>query len=139
MPKQSPDRPGPLGPWLLANAFFSIASGGAIAVSSGSLPAFLGVGGTALYLVLGVGLVLYGGRLWTLSRRDVGPIEGWTIVAGDLLWVVGSAALLAAGVFTPSGAWLVTMVAVVIAVFAVGQGAAIITLVRSRPPDASPE
>lgn len=126
MPKQPPSKPRPLRPWLLANALFSIASGGAMALASGRLPTLLGAGGATLYLILGVGLVLYGGRLWILTRRDVAPLEGWAVVAGDLLWVAGSVALLAAGAFTPVGAWIVAAVAAVIAIFAVGQGAAIV-------------
>lgn len=134
MPKHSSAGPESLGPWLRANALFSAVSGTAIAVTSGALPKLLGVGGATLYLLLGVALVLYGGRLWMLSRHEVGRFEGWAIVGGDVLWVVGSLGLLAAGILTPPGVWIVGLVAVVIAVFAAGQGRALVRSSRARPP-----
>lgn len=113
--------PAPLQRWLAANALFSGASGLAILVTSGRLPALLGAGGRAFYLALGALLCLYAVGLWRVSRRAVDPLEGRLIVAGDVIWVLGSAALIGTGLLTPTGALIVSAVALVIAVFAVGQ------------------
>lgn len=110
-----------LSAWLRANALFSAGSGAAIALASSLLPGALGVGGVILYLALGIGLVLYGAWLWALSRSEVQRGEGLAVVAGDVAWVLGSAALVASGALTPGGTWTVAAAAVVVGVFAIGQ------------------
>lgn len=114
-------RPTPLTDWLRANAVFSAVSGAAMVATSSLLPGLIGLGGRALYIGIGVALVLYSVRLWVLSNREVKRVEGWAVVAGDVLWVAGSAALLASGLLTPTGTWIVAAVAAVIGVFAIGQ------------------
>jgi hypothetical protein len=120
MTTAAPRRPR-LAAWLTANSFFSVGSGAAIALASPLLPELLGVGGRILYLAVGIGLVLYGAWLWTLARGAVKRAEGVAVVVGDVVWVVGSAALVASGALTPEGTWIVAAAAGVVGVFAIGQ------------------
>lgn len=106
-----------------SNALFCSLSGAAIAAFSGSLPGILGAGPARFYLVLGVFLVLYGIQLFFLSRRArIRRLEGILVVAGDVVWVVGSVVVAAAGILTPEGLALVLATAAVVAGFAVWQG-----------------
>jgi hypothetical protein len=116
--------------WLAANALFSGASGLAILVTSAGLPTLLGVGGRGLYLILGALLCLYAMRLGWVSRRAVDRLEGRLIVVGDVIWVLGSAALVVTGILTLTGAVIVSLVALVIAAFAVAQWREVRRMVR---------
>lgn len=116
--------------WLRANAIFSAVSGAIMALAYPALPELIGVGGRVLYLLLGIGLVLYAVWLWILSRGRVTHADGLAVVAGDVLWVVGTVALMASGALTTVGLWIVGAVAVVIGIFAVGQGRSIVQSTR---------
>lgn len=107
--------------WLLANALFSALSGALILILHTGLPGFLGAGQPRHFLALGAGLVLYGAHLAWLAKRSVGRARVLAIVLGDVTWVLASAALLASDWLTRAGDLVVGGVALVIAVFAVGQ------------------
>lgn len=111
----------PLHPWLRANSAFSTLSGVLMAAFSGFLPAVLGIGSWWVYVGIGIALVLYGLRLWWLGRRPVDPGEARLILFADVAWVLASLVLIASGVLSSTGAWIVASVAVVIGVFAAGQ------------------
>jgi hypothetical protein len=89
-------------------------------------PAFdlLGLNGPAILVVLGAGLLLYGGWLsWLAIGR---PVEDRLVLAVALLnvaWIAGSALILVSGVpaLTAEGKWTVGVVAVLVAFFAEAQ------------------
>lgn len=107
--------------WLRANALFSALSGALILILHTGLPGFLGAGQPRHFLALGVGLVLYGAHLAWLANRSVGRARVLAVVLGDVAWVLASAVLLASDWLTRPGDLVVGGVALVIAVFAVGQ------------------
>jgi len=78
----------------------------------------------AILVVLGAGLLLYGG--W-LSWRDIDrPVKDSLVLAVALLnvaWIAGSALILVSGVpaLTAEGKWTVGVVAVLVAFFAEAQ------------------
>lgn len=109
-----------------ANAVFCGVSGVAIAALAGRLPGLLGAGERSLYLSLGVFLALYALNLaWRAGHAGLGRAEGWLIVGGDVAWVAGSAAVIAAGALSAAGAWAVGLVAGVVGGFAVWQARAL--------------
>jgi pimeloyl-ACP methyl ester carboxylesterase len=86
----------PIRRWLRANSIFSALSGAVVLATAAQLPLFLGVGGRVSYVVLGLGLVLYGMHLiiaalavgqWGAarsigSRRVASGVLGILVVAG---------------------------------------------------------
>ena len=123
--------------WLRANSAFSALSGSAMLVFSGSLPALLGIGVWWVYAAIGALLVLYAAHLWRVAGRLVDRAEILAIVVGDAVWVLVSVVLLALGVLSSAGIWIVAGVALVIAVFAVMQWKGLAQTERLRAP-ASP-
>lgn len=108
--------------WLRANSAFSALSGSALLLFSGSFPDLLGIGARWVYAAIGAGLALYAIHLWRVGGRPFDRAEVLAIVVGDVVWVLGSLVLIGSGALTtPAGVWIVTGVAVVIAVFAAMQ------------------
>ena len=118
--------------WLRANAIFSAASGGVVLLASAALPGLLGAGSPPFYLVLGAGLLLFAARLWQLSGSEVPRWEAGAVVAADLFWVLGSIVVVASDLLTPVGDGVVSVVAVIVGIFAVGQWRATL-LLPERP------
>ena len=109
---------------LKANGLFSTASGLALVLGGAWLAAVVGVGPGWLYRAIGVGLVFFGlGLLRNSTRPEINLAEVQLAVAMDWLWVVGSTVLvlLAPGMST-TGVWIVAIVGLVVADFAVIQG-----------------
>ncbi len=71
-----------------------------------------------------MGLVLYGIGLWrNANRTEINLTEVRGALAMDWLWVIGSAAVvLLAPTINDAGVWIVGIVALVVADFAVVQG-----------------
>ena len=124
----------PLRGWLTANALFSGASGAVIIAASGTIPSLIGAGGRVLYVMLGALLCLYGMRLWWLSRRPLDAGEVRVIVGADVLWVLSSVTVMAAGMLTPVGDLIVGTVGAAVGVFAVGQAASLRRQLQSGVP-----
>lgn len=106
---------------LKSNAVFCGISGLTMTTAATPLGAFLGVDNVPL-VVVGIALALYAPLLfWRAAQHPISITEAWIAIAGDLGWVAGSAALIAMGVFTRNGAWLVAGVADIVLLFAVLQ------------------
>ena len=105
-------------------------------LGGGGLAALVGVGPGWLYRAIGAALVFFGFGLLRNSRRaEIDLAEVQLAVAMDWLWVVGSAVLvlLAPGV-SNTGGWIVAIVGLVVADFAVIQGLGMRRLrKRARP------
>lgn len=113
---------------LTANALFSGLSALTLLMAPAMVAGWLGSGQTGLLLVIGGGLLLFALRLGMLVRNGEAAVtEVWTIIAGDLGWVAGSALLilLALGRGTPTlstaGIMLIGVIGTVVLLFALWQ------------------
>lgn len=106
---------------LTANAVFSTLTGLASIFFSGALVQLFGV--DVPFPVLGIGLLLFAGYVFYLSRSQPVPVARIReVVIADLLWVGGSIILLIAGLgISVVGKWIIGIVAVFVADFALFQ------------------
>ena len=87
-----------------------------------TLVEFLGLPSGASLTQLGIGLLAYGGwLLWNARRKKIKIVNAWIAVILDIVWVVGSYALLFAVRFSIGGKWAVALVAELVFLFAVMQ------------------
>ena len=107
---------------LRGNAAFSTISGLLFALASASVAALLGEVPASLVLGTGLQLLLFAAALaWLASRPLISLPLAWLVIAADLLWVLGTAAAVAAGVFSAEGNAAAIGVANVVLLFAVLQ------------------
>jgi hypothetical protein len=109
---------------MQADAAVSGASGFLLTLLPGPLSALIGLAEPDYLLVVGIGLIGYAAWLLFSARRpEVNLWAGRTVILLNVLWVAGSAALLLAapGMFNSLGQWLVGLVALVVADFALVQ------------------
>lgn len=107
---------------LRGNAAFSILSGTGFALGSGAIAAFLGEVAPLLVLAIGLQLLVFAAALlWLASRPAVSLPLAVTVIAADLLWVLGTVVVLSAGVFTSHGGGAAMGVAGIVLLFAVLQ------------------
>jgi hypothetical protein len=67
-------------------------------------------------------LLLFAASLWRNARRaEINQTEAWVAVTLDVAWVIGTAGLIFAGVFSAIGNWVVALVGDVVSIFAVLQ------------------
>jgi hypothetical protein len=107
---------------LTCNALFSLTSGLIITFADRRIVHLLGLPDANSLLSLGIGLLAFAIFLFFSARRPVVNVtQARVIVLMDLLWVVGSYALLFVAPFSASGKWTVGIVAEFVLVFAVAQ------------------
>jgi len=112
---------------------FSGISGVLILAMNRILVEFLGLPSSVSLAPLGIGLLGYAGwLLWNARREKIRIVDAWMAVALDMVWVVGSYALLFAVRFSSSGRWVVALVAEAVLVFAVMQWLGLRRVGRSR-------
>jgi hypothetical protein len=105
---------------LQGNASFSVVSGALILAMNRTLVEFLGLPSSASLTQLGIALLGYGGwLLWNARREKIKIVNAWIAVILDIVWVVGSYALLFALRFSIGGKWAVALVAELVFLFAV--------------------
>jgi hypothetical protein len=98
--------------------------GGAFAVAAPTvLDGWLDTGRAGWVRAIGAGLVLFAGMVFVVAGTRMSRLLRWTpfIVAGDLAWVVASAATIAVGTYSTVGTVVIGGVAAMVAVFAVRQ------------------
>lgn len=106
---------------LLGNSIFSFLSGLDLVLFSRPIAKFLGLSSPLVMLELGVALIAYAALVFSQSRRQ--PLSrsfAWFAIIADVLWVLGSAALIFtdAVAFTTAGKWGLAIVADIVLVFA---------------------
>lgn len=122
--QQGEDRFGTLRRALQGNGAFSLTSGLVLALGAKSIAAFMGVGATAVFMALGIVLLIYGVDLfWVASKAEIDRRLAWTAVILDNAWVAGSYLLLLAGwlPLTVAGKWTIVLLAEVVSIFAIWQ------------------
>jgi hypothetical protein len=135
MNEQTSDRQNLLRRALRGNALFSILSGVVILVTNRTLAEFLGLPGDADLTAVGIGLLAYAGwLLWNARRKTIRVVEAWIAVILDILWVIGSYALVFAATLSSGGKWIVGMVAEMVLLFGVVQWLGLRRIGRSRQP-----
>ena len=104
---------------LMSNAVFSLASGIASILLNGFL-AELFLIPNSIFFAIGIGLILFGGYvIFIASRETISLEQAKAITFADLLWVVGSIALLMIDFGWPSLAkWIIGIIALIVADFA---------------------
>ena len=122
MNEQTSDKQKLLRRALQGNALFSVISGALILAINRTLVEFLGLPSSASLTPLGIGLLVYAGwLLWNAKREKIKIVDAWIAVALDMVWVVGSYALLFAVRFSIGGKWVVGLVAELVFLFALMQ------------------
>ena len=107
---------------LMGNALFSTLSGLTILFAQSWVLRILGLAQTVNLLILGIGLLLFAATLVINARRQQVKIsDAWIAVWADLVWVLGSYALIFVVPFSTGGKWVVGVVAELVLVFAVLQ------------------
>jgi len=107
---------------LTGNALFSVVSGVAILFANRWLVKFLGLPEKVSLTILGISLIGYAALLGLNARRPrIRISDAWVAVIMDVVWVVGSYALIFAVPFSVGGKWVLAMVAELVLAFAVVQ------------------
>ena len=113
---------------LMANAVFSLVSGGLLAVGAAWVASLLGEIPALAIRVVGVGVFLFGISTAMLSRRSPLPLKDAAVVSLlDAAWVAASIVLLTgfASLLSTLGWWIVLGVALAVADFAIFQALAV--------------
>ncbi|MFQ5570896.1 MAG: hypothetical protein ACE5G0_14545 [Rhodothermales bacterium] len=109
---------------LLANALFTFLCGGGLVLASSPLAEITGGVASIHLIIIGVVLLLYA---LDLGRTALGATlprgRVFYFIVMDALWVAGSAFVLwgVSVPFTPTGRWIVLVIAVLVGFFAVLQ------------------
>ena len=120
---------------LQGNALFSVISGVVILATNRALVEFLGLPSNASLTAMGIGLLGYAGWLqWNARREKIKIVDAWIAVILDMVWVMGSYALLFEVRFSSSGKWAVALVAEMVFLFGVAQWIGLRRIGRSRQP-----
>jgi hypothetical protein len=107
---------------LTGNAVFSVISGVAILFADRWVVKFLGLPDQVSLALLGISLIIYAVLLWLSARKTKIKITGaWVAIVMDVVWVVGSYALIVVVPFSVWGKWVVALVAELVLAFAVLQ------------------
>lgn len=115
MTEQRLDRQKLLRRALQGNALFSAVSGLVMLAMSRAVVEFLGLPDNVSLRVLGVGLLGYAGwLLWNGRRKIIKIVDARIAVVLDMVWVMGSYALLFVVRFSAGGKWAVALVAEIV-------------------------
>jgi hypothetical protein len=118
---------------LTGNAVFSVVSGVAILFANRWLVKFLGLPESVSLALLGISLVVYAVLLWLNARKAKIKIAGaWVAIVMDVVWVIGSYALIVVVRFSVGGKWVVALVAELVLAFAVLQWMGVRRILKSR-------
>lgn len=109
---------------LFSNALFSFTSGLVLAIFNSTIAKILGIDNSSITLIIGIALLLFGITVViTALGKPIKPILVKTIIFQDWVWVAGSSVIVLFNLFDLSsfGYWLISIVAVIVATFAVFQ------------------
>ncbi len=101
-----------------------MASGMAIALANRPLATLMEVQNAQVLLIIGIGLVLFGATVFQAGlRKSISPKQVWSIIVQDWVWVAGSGVIIGVEAWSLStvGYWLIAVVALLVADFAIFQ------------------
>ena len=104
------------------NSIFCFLCGLEFVLFSRPVVEFLGLSSPGVILMLGLGLVAYALVIFMQSRKQSLSLPfARFAIAADLLWVIGSAALIFTNLvaFTTAGKWAIAIIADIVLVFAI--------------------
>ena len=120
---------------LRRNALLSLLSGIVLLAMNRRLAEFLGLPSDADLTALVIGLLGYARwLLWNARRKTIRIVEAWIAVVLDILWVVGSCALLFVATPSSGGKWIVGLVAEMVFLFGLMQWLGLRRMGGSRHP-----
>jgi hypothetical protein len=100
---------------LRADAVVCAVGGLGLIAFSRQVAQWLGLGRPGVLPLVGAGCLVYAVLLAVASRRETPSLtEAWAFATADLVWVAGSAALIAFGPLSTGGNWIVAAVAVAV-------------------------
>ncbi len=105
---------------LQANGVFSALSGLLLIAASGRIAALIGIE-QSLWLTGLILLFFAVGLFRNAGRAEINQTEVRIAVALDVAWVIGTAGLIFAGVFSATGNWVVALVGDIVLILAVLQ------------------
>ena len=107
---------------LKSNAAFSLLSGFLLIVIHGKIAQLFGVSNATVFWVIGIGLVLFAATVYWESIK-LRPLQVFSIIVQDLIWVIASIILLIFNPFQISfwGNVLIAVVALIVFIFALAQ------------------
>ncbi len=107
---------------LLGNVAFSVVSGLTFALAGSAVAEFLEITQVALVRAVGVGLLGFAGYVaFVATREEVDLGAAFSIIAGDLAWVVGTVPVVALGLFSSNGVIAALVIADIVLLFAILQ------------------
>lgn len=107
---------------LKGNAAFSVLSGAVLAIVPGPIALWLGGIPSIWVRLVGLGVIGFGVWVALLATRErLRPATGYQIAVLDALWVIASAVALVAfwSAIPVPGKWLIGVVAIIVADFAI--------------------
>lgn len=118
---------------LRGNAIFSTLCGLVFVFASGPIAGFLGELHPLLVLAVGLQLLLFAGALvWLASKPGISVPLSIGVIVADLLWLLGSIAIVYADLLTRGGAALALVLADVVLLLAILQSLGVHRLVVER-------
>ena len=109
---------------LTANAIFSLVSGLSMVFFHEALAGMMGIANGKVLIGVGLGLLLFGLTvMWAARRKALSNTQIKSIIFQDWAWVVASAAVigLQAWDLSATGYWMIGIVALLVADFAIFQ------------------
>ena len=109
---------------LLINAVFSMFSGLTLLVAYGAIATMMGIVNGKVLMGVGIGLIVFGITvLIAAKRKSISGKQVRSIIVQDWAWVTGSVAVIAVQAWELSnmGYWLIGIIAMVVADFAIFQ------------------
>jgi hypothetical protein len=109
---------------LRANGIFSSISGTLLIVLAEPVSILIGIQPSVVLVIIGLAVLAFAGLLlWATSRPEIDRRLTVTTVILDTAWVVASVTILLSGQppLTTAGKWLIAILAIIVADFAVWQ------------------
>lgn len=109
---------------LSANAIFSSTSGILLTLCASPLAGFMGIINDSQLLIVGINLLVFAGfLLWLVKRPSLPRPLVWSVVIGDILWVLfsGLGLVVVPHQLSQAGVYLILLVAALVAGFALTQ------------------
>ena len=105
------------------NGIFSGISGILFIAVAGPIATFMGLEAPGILRIIGVLLLIFAADLFWIAQGTINLRLATAVIAGDVLWVVGSAVILLTDLvpLTTGGKWGVAIVADIVALFAIWQ------------------